>query len=307
MMVEMKLARLSAGQGRKVEPHLPLPVRGMVGKELRPRGIIEWPNKARLAVVLTFDYHGGEAAPKHPGGQTDHMKKTTYEFGLRKGIWYILETLDRYGIKATFNTCGATAEQHPESVAEIKKRGHEIAGLAYLYDNVWDMDRAQEKKVMEMTRSAIQKAVGERPQGWRTPDFAVSENTLPLLSDMGFVWDSSLLNDDLPYALEVDKKVLVEIPSSTLINDISFYGLPFPPRIPREVMSAWQDEVEVLYREAQDSCRMFVPCLHPFLTGRPSELQAFDRFLSWVCKFEGLWFARCCDVARWWIEHEYWI
>lgn len=307
-MVERKGTPLSGGQGRKVEPTLPLPVRNMVGKELRPRRIIEWPDNARLAIVLTFDYHGGEAAPKTPTGHTDYMKMTSYEFGFRKGIWYILESLDRYGIKATFNTCGATAEQHPESVAEIKSRGHEVAGLTYLYENVCDMDRAQEKKVVEMTTSAIQKAVGERPQGWRTPDFAISENTLPLLSDMDFVWDSSLLNDDLPYALEFDKKVLVEIPSSTLINDISFYGLPFPPSIPGEVMSAWQDEVEVLYREAQqDSCRMFVPCLHPYLTGRPGELQAFDRFLSWVCKFKGLWFARCCDVARWWTEHEYWV
>ncbi|HLB12135.1 MAG TPA: hypothetical protein VJO15_04175, partial [Dehalococcoidia bacterium] len=178
---------------------------------------------------------------------------------------------------------------------------------AYLYDNVWDMDRAQEKTVMERTISAFQKAVGERPQGWRTPDFDVSENTLPLLSGMGFVWDSSLLNDDLPYALEFGQKVLVEIPSSPLINDTSFYGLPFPPSIPREVMSAWQDEFEVLYREAQGSCRMFVPCLHPFLTGRLDMLQAFERFLSWACKFEGLWFARCCDVARWWTDHEYWV
>ena len=136
MVVERKVTPLSGGQGRKVEPHVPLPVRGMVGKELRPRAIIEWPDNARLAVVLTFDYHGGEAAPPHPTGQTDLMKFTTYEFGFRKGIWYILETLDRYGIKATFNTCVTTAEQHPESVAEIKRRGHEVAGLTYRYENV---------------------------------------------------------------------------------------------------------------------------------------------------------------------------
>ncbi len=169
------------------------------------------------------------------------------------------------------------------------------------------MDRVQEKKVIEMTTSALQKALGERPQGWRTPDFAVSENTLPLLSDMGYVWDSSLLNDDLPYALEFDQKVLVEIPSSPFTNDLNFYGFPFPPSIPRDGITRWQDEFEVLHREAQDSCRMFVPCLHPFCTGKGAQLQAFDRFLSWVCKFKGLWFARCCDVARWWTEHEYWV
>ena len=43
-----------------VQRPLPLPVRTMVGRELRRRRAIEWPNKARLAVVLTFDYHGGD-------------------------------------------------------------------------------------------------------------------------------------------------------------------------------------------------------------------------------------------------------
>lgn len=290
-----------------VQNPLPLPVRALAGRELRPRRAIEWPNRARLAVVLTFDHHGGQAAPTHPTGQPDYLKATTYQFGPRRGIWHILETLDRYGIKATFNTCGATAEEYPETVTEIKKRGHELAGLTYLYENVWDMDRAQEKRVMEMALSAIEKASGERPVGWRTPDSRISENTLQLLSEMGFAWDSSLLNDDLPYALEFDQKVLVEIPFSGLINDINFYGFPYPLSLPRDVITAWQDEFEVLYRESQDRCRMLVLCLHPFLTGRPAQLQAFDKFLTWMSKFEGLWFARCTDIARWWTEHEYWI
>lgn len=290
-----------------VQGRLPPPVRGMVVNEMRPRQRVEWPNKARLAVVLTFDYHGGQAAPTHPTGQTDYLKMTTYQYGPRKGIWYILETLDRYGIKATFNTCGATAEEHPETVLEIKRRGHEVAGLTYLYENVWDMGPEQEKRVIQMTVSTIEKVTGERPAGWRTPDSRISENTLPLLSDMGFVWDSSLLNDDLPYALDFDGKVLVEIPFSGSTNDINFYGFPYPLPPAGDVLTVWQDEFEVLYREAQTSPRMFALCLHPFLTGRPALLQAFDGFLSWASRFEGLWFARCCDMAKWWTEHEYWI
>ena len=66
-------------------------------------------------------------------------------------------------------------------------------------------------------------------------------------------------------------------------------------------------EFDVLYRESKDSCRMMVLCLHPLLTGRPALLQAFDGFLTRMSKFEGLWFARCSDIATWWTDHEYWI
>lgn len=291
----------------KRSPDVPPSVKTMVARELRPQRTIEWPNKARLAVALTFDYHGGQAAPTHPTGQTDYLKASTYQFGPRKGIWHILDTLDRYGIKATFNTCGATAEEYPETVREIKLRGHELAGLTYLHEEVWNMDLAQERTVTEMALSAIEKASGERPVGWRTPDSRISENTLQLLSEAGLVWDSSLLNDDLPYALEFGQKVLVEIPFSGLLNDMSYCGFPYPLTLPGDVITSWEDDFEVLYRESKDSCRMMVLCLHPLLTGRPALLHAFDRFLTRMSKFEGLWFARCSDIATWWTDHEYWI
>ena len=39
---------------------------------------------------------------------------------------FILDTLDKYGVKATFFLCGVWVKQYPEYVKEIAKRGHEI-------------------------------------------------------------------------------------------------------------------------------------------------------------------------------------
>ena len=39
---------------------------------------------------------------------------------------WLLDTLDRYGVKATFFCVGANVERHPELFAEIKRRGHSV-------------------------------------------------------------------------------------------------------------------------------------------------------------------------------------
>ena len=44
---------------------------------------------------------------------------------------FILDTLDRYGIKATFFLCGVWVKAYPDMVKEIAARGHEIAAHGY--------------------------------------------------------------------------------------------------------------------------------------------------------------------------------
>ena len=39
---------------------------------------------------------------------------------------FILDTLDKYNVKATFFLCGTWVKQYPDFVKEISKRGHEI-------------------------------------------------------------------------------------------------------------------------------------------------------------------------------------
>ena len=39
---------------------------------------------------------------------------------------WVLDTLDRYGIKATFFCVGQNVERHPELFAEVKRRGHSV-------------------------------------------------------------------------------------------------------------------------------------------------------------------------------------
>src|SRR3972149_8913733 len=97
---------------------------------------VRWPGGVRLPVVLTFEHQSGEGAPLFPGDRPNYMVGGTMQYGARRGIWNILELLDKCQIKATFFVCGTTAEKYPDAVQAAQKSGHEIAGMSYSFESV---------------------------------------------------------------------------------------------------------------------------------------------------------------------------
>ena len=65
-----------------------------------------WPPALRLPVVLTFEHESGEGAPMRPGDRRNANQQGQMEYGARRGIWHLLEMLDRLGAKATFFVSG---------------------------------------------------------------------------------------------------------------------------------------------------------------------------------------------------------
>ena len=99
----------------------------------RPEWFTEWPGGARMAVMLIL-LHEWESVPAiarpMPKGAHytfDFLALGGREYGARFGVWRLLDVLERHRIKATVVTSGLVAEFFPESVREIKARGHEIA------------------------------------------------------------------------------------------------------------------------------------------------------------------------------------
>lgn len=50
---------------------------------------------------------------------------------------FILDTLDKYGAKATFFCLGNNAEMYPELIDEIERRGHVIGNHSYNHTRGW--------------------------------------------------------------------------------------------------------------------------------------------------------------------------
>jgi peptidoglycan/xylan/chitin deacetylase (PgdA/CDA1 family) len=263
-------------------------------------GAPRWPGGERLALCVTFNLESGEAAPVNPGGNPNYLYYTTHQYGVRRGVWNLIEMLDRTGIKATFFVCGRTAEQYPDTIAEISRQGHDIAGFTYQYESVWAISEAEEARFMDRCIAAIEKATGKKPSGWRCPDFKVSKSTLRLLGERGLVWDSNLLNSELPYMLDVGGSRLVEVPACMWTYDKHIYYLPSPRGSARELFEIWTDEFDVMYDEAAAAPKLMTLSAHPFLVGRPAPRAEFETFLSRALARRDVWPATCSQIAQWW-------
>ncbi len=272
-------------------------------KSARDNNAVRWPRGIRLPVVLTFEHQSGEGAPLLPGERPNYMIGGAIQYGARRGIWNILELLDRYQVKATFLVCGTTAEKYPDSVKAASKAGHEIAGLSYSFESVRTASVERERSIVRKSVEVLQGITGSKIQGWRCPDYRVSPQTLDILAEEGFAWDSSLLNDDLPCLFQCGARRLVEIPFTTSTADKTFVGYPSPQRGgPDGLANVWNNEFEVLYAESERAARFLILSLQTWATGRLTSVRILKQFLDRLVGHEEIWFASCGDISRHWLE-----
>jgi peptidoglycan/xylan/chitin deacetylase (PgdA/CDA1 family) len=259
-----------------------------------------WPKGVRLPVVVTFEHQSGEGAPMRPGERPNANYHGQLQYGARRGIWHVLELLDTLGIKSTFFVSGVTAEQYPDAVRAAHQAGHEIAGMGYNFDRVRTASREKEQAVVRRAARTLADTCGAAVKGWRCPDYRISPQTFEVLAAEGFVWDSSMLNDDLPYRLDCEAKPLIEIPFTTSTTEKSHVAFPYPMRGgPSGIAAAWNNEFDVLHQESQTEPRFLILSLATWASGRPTPLRTLRKFLERVIAHNDVQFARCVDIADW--------
>lgn len=261
---------------------------------------VQWPKEVRLPVVLNFEHQAGEGAPTRPGDHPQANVRDQMEYGARRGIWNILEMLDKLGIRTTFFVNGVTAETFPEGVRAAHAAGHEIAGMGYNLDRVRTANWEREEAVVRRAKKALAQVCGVDIQGWRCPDYRISPQTFEVLAAEGFVWDSTMLNDDLPYQLKCEVKSLIEIPFTTSTSEKSHVAFPYPMRGgPGGLASVWNNEFDMLYRESDQEPRFLILSLSTWACGRPTPLRTLRKFLERVIAHNDVQFVRCSEIAQW--------
>lgn len=260
----------------------------------------KWPSGVRLPVALTFEHQSGEGTPLLPGDRPNAMIGGAMEYGGRRGIWNILEVLDRCAAKATFFVCGTTAEKYPEAIRAAHGAGHEIAGMSYAFERVRTASPERERMIVRKTAMVLEDVCGAKIQGWRCPDYRVSPQTLDILSEAGLSWDSSLLNDDLPSLFRCSGGDLIELPFTTSTADKTYIGYPYPMRGGYDgLANVWNSEFDVLYRESGQASRFMILSIQTWATGRPTPLRTLRHFIERLQAHNDVQFARCHEIADW--------
>ena len=154
----------------------------------------ELPKSKRYAVCLSFDFDTfsfrvGRMNPYSP------TQISQSEFG-NVGAHRILDLLTSHGIKSTWFIPGYTIESFPDTVKEIVSKGHEIAHHNYLHETPRGLERGEESRIMDKANAIIEKISGKKARGYRAPSWDLSENTMELVIQKGFLYDSSMMAHD---------------------------------------------------------------------------------------------------------------
>jgi len=260
-----------------------------------------WPEGKVAAAAFTFDVDAESAilwGNEAVGARMSVMSHQAY--GPLVGVPRILDLLDRHQIASTFFVPGHTAHRYPDAVRAIVAAGHEVAHHGYLHEQPTALTLEEEIEALDRGLEALAEVAGVTPAGYRAPMWDLSWHTPGLLAERNFLYDSSLMDADVPYELAVGDTSLVEIPIQWALDDweqycflpdISGSGLIESPRKAREL---WQLEFDALRRAG--GC--WVLTNHPFLSGRASRAAELDDLMRYVTEHADVWTTNLGAIAQ---------
>ncbi|GAA5197247.1 polysaccharide deacetylase [Arthrobacter gyeryongensis] len=240
-----------------------------------------WLQGAAAAMMLSFDVDAESCVLAEGAHFSNHPGVMSHQaYGPQVGVPRILDMLKDLDVRATFFVPGRTAEQWPQVVESLLAHGHEVGHHSYAHRRLVEMSPEEEREDFERGLHAL-KQVGASPVGHRSPLSSPSIHTADILAANGFSYDSTLMDDDRPYLLTTPHGTLVELPLHWTLDDFPQYAyLPDPPignaiESPRKALEVWSLELQAMRRYGG----LFVLCCHPFLSGRPSRVEALRELI----------------------------
>jgi peptidoglycan/xylan/chitin deacetylase (PgdA/CDA1 family) len=220
------------------------------------------------------------------------------DYGNRVGVFRLMELLDRHGIRATVALNSELCVEHPAIIEEGNKRKWEWMG--HCESNTRRLNAAppgDEPRIIKNSLATIERATGARPRGWLGSGLQETWDTLDLLAAEGCDYVCDWANDDQPYLMTLDTgQTLVSVPYSHEINDKPAFEKFH--RTAEEFGEMICRQFDVLYREGATSGRVMAIAIHPYLTGVPHRIDAFDAALRYIGQHGGVWKTTGTEIAR---------
>lgn len=267
------------------------------GRDLTPK---EWPNGARVAVGLSFDFDAETNALRDNNLSPGILSQG--EYASRTAIPRILQLLDKHNIPATFFVPAVTALLHPEAIkAILDKKRHEIGIHGWIHERNSLLSEAEERDVLRRSFNTLREITKKPPVGIRTPSWDFSPSTLKIIRELGLIYDSSLMADERPYEIIEEGRPtgVVELPVEWIMDDYPYFGFERytsvrPHIAPADVLSIWQAEFDQAYAEGT----MFILTMHPKYSGHRSRIVMLEQLINYMMAKKGVWFATHEEIAR---------
>lgn len=261
-----------------------------------------WPGGARVAFYVGLNIeHFQLGIPSTSLNEAtaalvpDPLNHGWREYGVRVGIWRVMQALDRHGVRASALLNSAVCEHYPQIVEAGLARNW--AWLAHGRDNSTlqaGMTEEDERGYLIGVVETIEKATGQRPRGWLGPALTETFRTPTLLAELGLGYVLDWTNDDQPYPLNIPG--MLSVPYSVELNDLGLFtmhGMTGP-----DFVQLVKDQVDQLYDDSAAGGRVMALALHPFVIGQAFRTKYLDQALEYIVNHPGVWTATSDEIAE---------
>jgi peptidoglycan-N-acetylglucosamine deacetylase len=238
------------------------------------------------------------------------------EFG-RVGAARLLDMLKEWDIRATWFIPGHSAETFPKIVERVAREGHEVGNHGYLHTHPKSPE--DEEQILLHGNSVLERMLGRKPVGFRSPGAGLSANMVGLLLKHGFLYDSSLMGDDFtPHYMRAGDQApadgpylfgkcvdVVELPFTWGLDDFPAFeyvtsrgGIQQGLASPNAVYDIWAGDFDYLYNKLGTG--LYTLTMHPQVIGRGHRLLMLERLVRHIRSHRGVRFATMGETAAEW-------
>lgn len=276
---------------------------------MQKQGKVILPQGKKVAVNIGCDFDA-QAIWDGSFNLTSPAYMSRGEFGAEVGAPRLLKLFEKYNIKTSWFIPGHTADTFPEIVKEVVAAGHEVGCHGYVHENPTNLTYEQESRVMEMALASLDKVGAAKPVSYRSPYWDFSPNTMGILEKYGFLYDSSLMGNDLhpylprPVTVHSDRANVFGEPSKIIELPVSWFLDDFPQaeyltgkqegqRPANDIFDRWASIYD--YACSLDGA-CYILTTHPQTIGRAHMIQMLERLINYMAE-RGAWFTTCKEMG----------
>jgi polysaccharide deacetylase family protein (PEP-CTERM system associated) len=107
----------------------------------------------------------------------------------------VLDLLDELGVRATCFVVGYVAQEHPDLVRQIARRGHEVASHGFHHRAMQYLTPATFERDLRESIRVLSNITGTAVRGFRAPAFSLRAEhrwAFPIMAEAGLTYDSSV-------------------------------------------------------------------------------------------------------------------
>lgn len=260
-----------------------------------------WPEGKRCAASVTFDIDADSLirSARPDDAELRLQPVSMGRYGPTVAVPRILESYRRLGLRQTFFMPAWVMQTYPATVEAILKAGHEIGHHSWCHEDPMEHSDDHEAELFERALEVHVTMTGRKPRGYRAPVYSLTPKMIERLIAHEFLYDSSMMADDLPYLVKMPQGSLIELPPHWGTDDwppFAHFGeidYLMPVRAPSDGIRAFAEEFDAMLEEGG----FWMPVLHPFLTGRLARWREMERLIERALSTDEVWFAPMEEIA----------